>query len=721
VSRALYVRYIAHTRPNAQQIALLRAFEPYANQTRPFRNASQLFQRTVDTFVPEREPNDSVSVANHSAANRFAGVLSSATTGIDVDTYSVVVPVGRNVAVSFDGNPFQVDAPVAATLELVDANGTAFPAAFSSWSTTTTTPVRGRVAIFSVPAAGTYYVRITPDATAVGSTVTGSYKLGIDMFSDPTATHTGARPESVGVVNGGFETGDFTGWTDIFTSCGGAGDWYVYSGTSTPLNGFVVPAPPEGNFAAVTDQTGPSTHILYQDVTIPAGLRSILTFDLYYNNQAGLFATPSTLDCSSNQVNQQFRADIITTSAPVDSVAPGDVLQNLYQTQVDDPLTLGPTAIQVDVSALAGQTVRLRFANANNSFYLNTVIDDVNIFSIPQGVDLQIAKLGQATATTGTNTTYSVLVVNNSDITRTNVSWSDTLPANTTFQALTAPAGWNCTTPAVGGTGTVTCTIPSLAAGAIAIFQLTVGVGCIVVPPCTNPQGCGTNLSNTATATSTEADADLSDNTSTSNVTLVDPPPTVTCPESVTVAGNIATGCTITGAVVDFSTLVSVTDNCPGSTLVCVPASGSTLPIGSTTVTCTATDISGNAGSCGFTVNVVEPMTLCFVDDFTGDVFTQAVGLTSGPAQGFWTYTIAATGVTVCGTANHLAYTPGHSLVSSDTDDPVYAMSANFTLTPNGSGTVRLIIRPYDRHILRDRNIGNDPPCAMTPPPPGKR
>lgn len=41
-------------------------------------------------------------------------------------------------------------------------------------------------------------------------------------------------------------------------------------------------------------------------------------------------------------------------------------------------------------------------------------------------------------------------------------------------------------------------------------------------------------------------------------------------------------------------------------TPVCVPASGSTLPLGVTTVTCTATDAAGNTGSSSFAVTVVD-------------------------------------------------------------------------------------------------------------------
>jgi hypothetical protein len=48
----------------------------------------------------------------------------------------------------------------------------------------------------------------------------------------------------------------------------------------------------------------------------------------------------------------------------------------------------------------------------------------------------------------------------------------------------------------------------------------------------------------------------------------------------------------------------TATDNCPGVTVACVPASGSVFPLGTTTVTCTATDASGNTATCSFSVRV---------------------------------------------------------------------------------------------------------------------
>ncbi len=58
-------------------------------------------------------------------------------------------------------------------------------------------------------------------------------------------------------------------------------------------------------------------------------------------------------------------------------------------------------------------------------------------------------------------------------------------------------------------------------------------------------------------------------------------------------------------AMVDFQ--VQATDNCPGVTWQATPPSGSAFPIGTTTVTCTATDAAGNQVTDSFDVTVVNP------------------------------------------------------------------------------------------------------------------
>jgi len=77
-------------------------------------------------------------------------------------------------------------------------------------------------------------------------------------------------------------------------------------------------------------------------------------------------------------------------------------------------------------------------------------------------------------------------------------------------------------------------------------------------------------------------------------------PPLAQCPADTTL--KICPGQADSAVV--FS--ATATDNCVIASLICTPSSGSAFPVGSTPVTCIASDASGNQDTCGFTVTVVN-------------------------------------------------------------------------------------------------------------------
>ena len=75
-------------------------------------------------------------------------------------------------------------------------------------------------------------------------------------------------------------------------------------------------------------------------------------------------------------------------------------------------------------------------------------------------------------------------------------------------------------------------------------------------------------------------------------------PPVITCPP------DIISECTGTdGTVVTFDP--PTTDD-PNASVACIPASGSLFPIGTTSVSCTATDPAGNSSGCSFAVTIED-------------------------------------------------------------------------------------------------------------------
>jgi D-alanyl-D-alanine carboxypeptidase len=202
-------------------------------------------------------------------------------------------------------------------------------------------------------------------------------------------TGCGHRPK---FVMDDFESGALTGWRAVG---GGSGGWFVYTNGSKPPDParsdpnvpFDVPDPPQGRFAAVSDTNGPGTRILFRDVKLDGRLR--LHVSVFYAGVGG-FNSPNTLAYDEPRANQQFRIDLLARSAPIDSVAQGDVLVNIFKTSAGDPDRREPSPVSVDLSRWAGRTVRLRLAVTDNGGPLRAGVDDIRFEPIGPNANARI-------------------------------------------------------------------------------------------------------------------------------------------------------------------------------------------------------------------------------------------------------------------------------------------------------------------------------------------
>src|SRR5207248_11161878 len=72
------------------------------------------------------------------------------------------------------------------------------------------------------------------------------------------------------LTNGGFENGNFTGWSVFNQAASATGpNVFVIGGTSTPQSASTTVGPASGSFYAVSDQLGPGTHVVRQSFTVP--------------------------------------------------------------------------------------------------------------------------------------------------------------------------------------------------------------------------------------------------------------------------------------------------------------------------------------------------------------------------------------------------------------------------------------------------------------------
>jgi uncharacterized repeat protein (TIGR01451 family) len=146
----------------------------------------------------------------------------------------------------------------------------------------------------------------------------------------------------------------------------------------------------------------------------------------------------------------------------------------------------------------------------------------------------------------------------------------------------------------------VQSTDPNLCTAVVTYSNATATDNCpgVGTPAC-SPASGATFPKGTTTVTCTATDASSNTSACSFTVTVNDTqPPTITCPANITNEPTCPAG-----AVATFTAVAA--DNCSGATASCSPPSGSVFPIGTTTVTCTATDTSGNHSTpCSFTVRV---------------------------------------------------------------------------------------------------------------------
>jgi uncharacterized repeat protein (TIGR01451 family) len=174
--------------------------------------------------------------------------------------------------------------------------------------------------------------------------------------------------------------------------------------------------------------------------------------------------------------------------------------QNLDHILINAPLDTATVAHRAEHARINADFPETARNDGTTGVRLSDHDPMVAFFAVPafSTADLSLTKTDSPDpVAAGTNLTYTITVTNSGPDVAENVSWSDTLPAGTTFTSLSAPGGWSCTTPAVGAGGTVTCSIASLPV-ASPVFTLTVGVAPAV--------SSGTVLSNTATVSSTTAE-----------------------------------------------------------------------------------------------------------------------------------------------------------------------------------------------------------------------
>jgi hypothetical protein len=153
-----------------------------------------------------------------------------------------------------------------------------------------------------------------------------------------------------------------------------------------------------GNFYAVSDQSGPGTYSLMQAFSVDPGGSATLAFDLFANDwDGGPIINPAGLTHLSG-ANQHVRVDILAAgSGAFDTGAA--VLANYYL-GVDGGADPHPfTHYFFDITNIVGGggNFILRFAEVDNQSFFNMGVDNVSIQStVPEPATLLLLGSGLA-------------------------------------------------------------------------------------------------------------------------------------------------------------------------------------------------------------------------------------------------------------------------------------------------------------------------------------
>lgn len=203
-------------------------------------------------------------------------------------------------------------------------------------------------------------------AVEVGTAFAGAeYRFGINYFdpNGPAVVIKDVVPREWNVQydglikNGGFETGDLSGWGT------NSAEIIADNGTFVPPGpGGSVP-PLEGFYSAAWFQDGAGVRTLYQDIVVPAGGATLSWWD-HIENWNTDFVDP----------DQEWRVEVRDPGSDA-------LLGELFSTNPGDPLTQGWTYREADLSPWAGTLVRLAFTEEDNLWYFNVRLDAVRVDS----------------------------------------------------------------------------------------------------------------------------------------------------------------------------------------------------------------------------------------------------------------------------------------------------------------------------------------------------
>lgn len=242
----------------------------------------------------------------------------------------------------------------------------------------------------------------------------------------------------------------------------------------------------------------------------------LLTYTFRLRTQGGTATNPSITDVLPPGTNFVLATPPAGWSCTTPPVGQGGVVRcsaaTLGTTNVNFTIVVSVPSTTPNGTVLTNN-VTTSSADADPDPADNAISMVTTVVSPAASADVGITKSDTPDpVAAGQDIAYTIRVSNIGPATALNLTLADTVPANTSFQSIASADAWSCTTPAVGGTGAISCSLASLALGRQSVLVLRVRVN--------GGTSAGTVIGNTASVTNAVSDPDLTDNSATTTTTV---------------------------------------------------------------------------------------------------------------------------------------------------------------------------------------------------------
>lgn len=179
------------------------------------------------------------------------------------------------------------------------------------------------------------------------------------------------------IVNGGFETGNFNGWSTLGVGYSGPAE-FIISDRSLDPPGPTGPLPPiSGLFDVVNTQYSPGSSELWQTVTIPDTFSSIVLSwnDRIYNWADDFYVAYHQFWVQIYEPPEVYNGSFHNSR---------DRIHRVFSTEPGDRVrSRGPNPRSFDLTAplrdYAGQDIDVVFTVASGEGYFNVMLDDISL------------------------------------------------------------------------------------------------------------------------------------------------------------------------------------------------------------------------------------------------------------------------------------------------------------------------------------------------------